>query len=283
MDFFEIESENDYNSFLNGINERGIVSIAVDIECEFNMHHYGEHLALVQIFDGFDCYIMDPLKKGVIVFIKSLFENKNLLKIMYSCSSDLSLLSNVCGIKTRCFLDLQIAVDLLSFDKKGLGSILCEVLNVEENNKSKFQKMDWLKRPLSSSAIEYALGDVFFLLELRDELFSRLLKVNLLDDFFHKNLILLYPNKNKKKLEKHEKAKGYRKLSKDSKRRFKELYYIRDKYAKISDKPPHYVFSNGTLLELAKNKDLSRKKVEKAIMFSVKDRAKFLEELFGVE
>ena len=39
--------------------------IAVDFECEFNLHIYGEHLCLIQIFDGLSYYLIDPRSEGV--------------------------------------------------------------------------------------------------------------------------------------------------------------------------------------------------------------------------
>ncbi|MGE4464410.1 MAG: 3'-5' exonuclease, partial [Sphaerochaeta sp.] len=42
--------------------EAGITSVAMDFEGEFNLHIYGEHLCLIQLFDGSAYYLVDPFK-----------------------------------------------------------------------------------------------------------------------------------------------------------------------------------------------------------------------------
>jgi ribonuclease D len=55
-----IDSDEALNKLLDNWENSGVASIAVDFEGEFNLHIYGEHLCLVQIYDGKDFYLIDP-------------------------------------------------------------------------------------------------------------------------------------------------------------------------------------------------------------------------------
>ena len=75
-----ISSAGALNELLDKWKENNITSIAVDFEGEFNLHIYGEHLCLVQIFDGKDFYLIDPFCVSA-EELKLLFENPELEKI----------------------------------------------------------------------------------------------------------------------------------------------------------------------------------------------------------
>ena len=52
FDYVMIDSDSSLKTQLDFWQAHGITSIAMDFEGEFNLHIYGEHLCLVQIFDG---------------------------------------------------------------------------------------------------------------------------------------------------------------------------------------------------------------------------------------
>ncbi|MDL0089752.1 hypothetical protein [Campylobacter gastrosuis] len=53
-----INNDVDFENLLKDIVGK---DLAVDFECEYNRHKYGEFLCLVQIFDGKNCYVIDAL------------------------------------------------------------------------------------------------------------------------------------------------------------------------------------------------------------------------------
>ena len=69
---------------------RNIQTIAMDFEGEFNLHCYGEHLCLIQIFDGTNSYIVDPLKISP-VELKNTLESEALVKLFYGAGSGSSM------------------------------------------------------------------------------------------------------------------------------------------------------------------------------------------------
>lgn len=94
------------------VKNKDINVISLDLECEYNLHIYGEHLCLIQIDNSKNTTLIDALKIEV-KYYKQIFENRNLLKEMYDASMDMSLLRNNYNVEMKSILDLKPAVDLL--------------------------------------------------------------------------------------------------------------------------------------------------------------------------
>lgn len=265
MDIIELHTQNEVELYLKELHEENIRVIALDIECEFNLHCYGEHLCLIQIYDGRKKIIIDPFKFQNSNGYKEIFEKKDLLKIMYDAGSDALLLANEYGIQINSIMDLRPAVSLLKYQKQSLSNVLSEELNHEPVNKKKFQMYNWMKRPINSEAVEYAMNDVIYLFELKQILLQKLMTKNLLDEYILRNLQIQTNNRKKSKLKKYEKAKGYTKLDLKQKELFKQIFIIREEYAKRINRPPNFVFSNVNLLVLAKSEVIDVKFIENGI------------------
>lgn len=254
MSSIELKTDSEINGYLDALDKNGRKIIALDVEAECNLHCYGEHLCLIQIFDLENEIIIDPFKFKNGEGIKRLFEKRDLLKIMYDSLSDAALLDAAYGIKLQSVLDLRPAVTLLKYPKQGLAHVLSEELGNAPLNKKKFQQYNWMRRPLDKTAVEYAMGDVRYLFRLKDALFDKLKNSGLLDAYILQNLMLQDGNNNNKvKPAKYEKAKGYHRLDKNQQKMFKEIFILRDAFAKKLNRPPDYVFSNAKLLELCRN------------------------------
>lgn len=266
MSIIELKTDSEIYGYLDELDKHDRKIIAVDVEAEFNLHCYGEHLCLIQIFDLENEIIIDPFKFKNGEGIKRFFEKRDLLKIMYDSLSDAALLETAYGIKLQSVLDLRPAVTLLKYPKQSLAHILSEELGMAPLNKKKFQQYNWMRRPINKAAIEYALGDVRHLFRLKDALFDKLRDMGLLDAYILQNLMLQGgKNGNKVKPAKYEKAKGYNHLDKHRQEMFKEIFTARDAFAKKLNKPPDYVFSNVKLLELCRDNILDPAFVELGI------------------
>lgn len=278
-----LTTEAQVKDYYHHLRESSISSIAMDIEGEFNLHCYGEHLCLVQIFDGSEIIIIDPMGLKDWKYIQAIFEEPQLEKIVYDRSSDASLLYNKYGISYLNTTDLRVAVALLEVPKQGLSSVLEDFLGVVGENKKKFQRYNWISRPLDRDALRYAAEDVTYLFTLRDKLFARLKKQNLIEQFFKENDRLnKQPIKDNSK-DRHKRAKGYRGLNKRQQERFAKLFKERDRIAQIVNLPPDRVFKNQKLLEWCKRDIYSKEAATKIISHrvSAKDRAEFLQVLTG--
>lgn len=187
MNYINIKNGAELRSYLKKFEYRELHIIALDIEAESNLHVYGEKLCLTQIFDGVNSIIIDALKIDNDT-LKLLFENAGILKVMYDAGSDLSVLKNTADIEIKSILDLRPAADLLNYEKKDLHSVIAFELGIFLNKKKKYQQYNWIKRPVSEQAIDYAINDVIHLLALKDIILAKLFAKKLLEPFLLKNL-----------------------------------------------------------------------------------------------
>ena len=252
MDYINIDNKAELRSYLRKFEEKGHHIIALDIEAESNLHAYGEKLCLTQIFDGVNGIIIDPFNIDNDT-LKRLFESTNVLKVMYDAGSDLSLLKNTVNIEIKSILDLRPAVELLDYDKKDLHSVLASELGIFLEKKRKYQKYNWINRPVSEPAIEYALNDVIHLLTLKDIILAKLYVKKLFEPFFLKNLQIQNKNYSRDPEDKYRKISGYSRLQDNDKTLFRRVYYIRDKYAELYDMPPHNVIHKADLINIVKD------------------------------
>lgn len=251
MDYLHIKTKKALRTYVKSFEEKKNAVIALDIEAELNRHVYGEQLCLVQIYDGEQLVLIDPLDTGV-ELLRPLFEKESVLKIVYDVSSDLPLLKNIYNIEIKPVLDLRPAVDLLAYEKRDLHSVIGAELGVTLEKKAKFQKQNWLKRPLAGDAIEYALNDVIYLHALKDAIYRRLLDKGLMDQFFIKNMLIQVRDYTRDPSDRYRKVKGYSQLSEEQRRVFKKIFDIREKYAKRCNMPSHNIVARGDLLDLAR-------------------------------
>jgi len=252
MNYTYIKSKNRLQSYLRDFEAKKQYVMALDIEAESNLHSYGERLCLIQIFDGIDTILVDPFQIDDAT-LKLLFENTSILKVMYQASSDLSLLKNTYNIDIKSIIDLGPAVELLDYKNKDLHSVIAFELGISLEKKSKYQKYNWVKRPIHELAIDYAIHDVLHLLALKDSIFKKLYANNLLDRFLLKNLQIQNKDYTRGLEDKYKKIKGYNSLHDHEKSVFRRAFDIRDKYAQICNMPPHNVIAKIDLINIARD------------------------------
>jgi len=252
MNYFTIENRAELRSYLKKLDDKEQHVIALDIEAESNLHAYGEKLCLAQIFDGTHSIIIDPFTIDNDT-LKLLFENTNILKVMYDAGSDLSLLKNTAGIEIKSILDLRPAVELLDYEKKDLHSVVAVELGIFLEKKRKYQQYNWINRPVSEQAIAYALNDVLHLLHLKDIILAKLYARKLFEPFFLKNLQVQNKDYTRDPEDRYRKISGYSRLQSDKKPVFRRVYDIREKYAKQWNMPPHNVIGKSDLINIVKH------------------------------
>lgn len=155
--------------------EQGVTCVAMDFEEESNLHCYGEHVCIIQVFDKSDYYIIDVLAmkedpKGIEA-LKAFLEGP-IEKIMFACQSDASLARKALGIQLANIYDVRLVALALEFTGN-LTGLIERNLGIQAENpslKKKYQTANWMHRPIPKEQIEYALGDVQYLFELRQSL-----------------------------------------------------------------------------------------------------------------
>ena len=246
-----IDSEDRFESFVDTLKAHGTDKVAFDIEGESNLHQYGEKLCLLQVYDGFHAVIIDPFKVPIAP-IQEFLENRSILKIMFDAAGDRAFLYKNYGIDPLSILDLQAAAILLDYEKRDLTSVLKQALGLDSGrSKKRFQKYNWCTRPIDPKAIDYALGDVIHLFDLKERLLADIVSNGLLDQFILKNM----QSQNKPHV--YDKRPGlfrsakYKALSKPQQAVFRALFDLRDKVARHVNLPPNTVMLNDHLAQLA--------------------------------
>lgn len=279
MDFIQLNTSQEIYNYIEDISKQKESSIAIDIECEMNLHCYGEHICLIQIFDKVNKILIDPLKfkqkDELNNILKAVFETRNILKITYDSAGDSSIIEKLHGVKTKSVFDLRPAVHLLNYDKQSLSYILNELLSIPMISKKKFQTYNWMKRPIDEKAIEYALSDVVHLFDLKEKLMKKIINNNLLDEYMLLNLMA----QNKDYVEPNEedffnRRKGYSRLSKSEKVRYKLFYHLREKHAKRLNKSPNFLISNLNLIPLASKKANPKYFLERNVTNKLNNRSR---------
>lgn len=261
MEYEYIDNETKLLLYINELKVNGTEIVALDIEGESNLHHYGEQLCLIQIYDGKKTVIIDPFVTPV-KKIQSLLENRSIMKIMFDAPGDRAFLYKNCGIDILSVLDLQTAVSLLDYEKRDLSSVLKQALNFEDGkSKKRYQKYNWTTRPLDSDAIEYAIDDVLYLFKLKEQLLPAIIENGLLDKFLLKNI----QTQNKPHLyDKRPKllhSKEFKKLKNAEQLIFEKLFNTREDHAKEINRPPYFVLPNEMLFKLASSETKPQKTI----------------------
>jgi len=277
MKYREINDRDTLQLYVDTLKKEERTFLAVDLEGEFNLHVYGERLCLIQVYDGREAIIIDPLKIEQEA-LPLLLEDEKLLKVMWDSSSDISLLVNGYDMTIKSVLDLRPAADLLEFDKKDYSSVLRKMLGVETRAKKKFQRYNWLKRPIEEEALEYAIDDVLHIPALKKELLERLYAAGQLEEFYHRNLIVQNRNYKRTPGQRHKKMKGYRYLNKGEQELLRRLFNLRDTHAQRLNLPPHNVIANPELMELSR-RSLAPERVNFARRMRDRDRRQIVQEL----
>lgn len=145
--------------------------IAVDTEFVRTRTLYPQ-LGLIQIFDGKQLVLVDPLAIDDFSSLKALLTNPNVVKVLHSCSEDLETFWHAFKVMPSPIFDSQFAASIV-----GMGSALGYAKLVEimldvivDKGES---RTDWLARPLRDEQCDYAAKDVLYLFQLYPELKAR--------------------------------------------------------------------------------------------------------------
>ncbi len=246
-----IDSDEKIEKLISYLIDNNLKTIAMDFEGEFNLHIYGEHLCLIQLFDTKNFYIIDPFEISDDK-LKLFLENKEIEKIMFSCDSDSSLVHKKYNIQIRNIFDVRILALGLDFNK-GYSACVENYLNINIGNKSskkKNQMTNWMKRPLKETQIQYALEDVAYLHALKQKLIELSQKEGTYKASMRKMKVAGVITK--KPTPGWMKVTNWKKLNKKEKIYIKHFFIARDIVAKKLNVPAVRILEKKKLITLMK-------------------------------
>lgn len=138
-------------------------AVAVDMEAD-SMYHFQVKVCLLQMATEKLTVVVDPLQVRNLSPLKPLFSNPDVKKIFHGADYDVRSLFRDFSIEINNLFDTELACRFLGIKETGLEAVMEKYLNI--NLDKKYQKKDWSKRPLPKEMIDYAVGDVNYLLKL---------------------------------------------------------------------------------------------------------------------
>jgi len=146
--------------------------ICIDTEFTSEGRYYPD-LGTIQIAGGTEIALIDPLAVTDISCLLRLLVDSDVVKVFHAGEQDLEIFHRLMGRPVTPVFDTQIAAALLGYgDQASLRSLLQVTLGEQLEKGHAFT--DWLRRPLNSGQIEYALNDVRYLGRLYELLYKML-------------------------------------------------------------------------------------------------------------
>lgn len=256
IDFKSIDTPQELTALVDYFNSKGIDSLAMDFEEESNLHVYGEYLCIIQLFDGADYYIIDALKiqktEGGVEALK-LFLEGPIEKIMFGCASDASIVRKTLSIQLNNIFDVRVIAQALGFMGNLTGLIERNLHVVAEDSqlKKKYQRANWMKRPIAQEQLEYALNDVKYLFDLKLSLQEELKTLPQQDQ--KRVAVTMRHCAEQKHHEKPgwEKICNYKMLKREEKIYLRNFFIARDNLARKANWPATNVLEKQLLVEMA--------------------------------
>src|SRR5687767_5278387 len=168
-----IDKQQEADDFLDDIS--GVREIAIDTEGA-SFHRFIDRIYLLQITTRDRSAIIDPLPIGMPPRLGHILEDPQVEVVFHDADYDLRLLHQDYGWQVNRIFDTRIAAQLLGIKAFGLAALLDQFFQVKLDKQH--QRADWSLRPLTKGMLDYAAQDTRYLLDLRDELKSRLEKLD---------------------------------------------------------------------------------------------------------
>jgi ribonuclease D len=228
----------------------GVRELALDTEGA-SFHRFIDRIYLLQISTRERNAIIDPLPIGAPARLGEILQDPNVEVVFHDADYDLRLLHQDYGWHVNNIFDTRIAAQLLGMKSFGLAALLEQFFGVQLDKKH--QRADWSLRPLTPGMLDYVAQDTRHLLDLRDELKSRLEKLGRLAWAKEE-----FDRLEGTKWEAEDAAaaffriKGARDLTRRELALLRELVPWRDGVAKDLDRATFRVMTNEVLLEIAR-------------------------------
>ena len=239
-----IDSDSKLENLIEEISSEKIIGI--DTEFDWRNTYYPK-LCLIQISTIKKIFLIDCLSLSSLFKLKSILENKDIVKIFHAVRSDVTVLSCSGNLKVVNCFDIQVAEKFLSKDDlKSYAKIVSKYIGLKINKSE--TNSNWMRRPFTNNQINYAANDVRFLIKI-----------------YKKQKKILEKKKayfTVKDLTKREVSLGSQKLYiprlkklKSSKKIERDLFMWRENIAMEKNVPPSYIFKDKYFKKILKAYD----------------------------
>ena len=254
-----IDCQLELDKFCRAISEEKIISI--DTEFERSNTYYAK-LSLIQIVSKNYQIIIDVLAKLDLTPFRKLLQEVKILKIFHASRQDFEILYNIFGEIPLNIFDTQIGAKVIGFGESLSYADLCwQICKVKLDKTNQFS--NWLKRPLSTSKLNYAINDVLYLEKIY-EFIQNKIKQNGLEDLYSKELVKLMSLDNYKfDVNNAWKKVKFKNISKKFEERIKQVAAFREEYARLLDIPRRHLLTDEELINICKVSPINNQQLEK--------------------
>ncbi len=243
----------DNDSSLSEMVDKCLKQSAIVLDTEFiRTDTFYPRPALIQVYDGNQVYLVDPLAITNFEPLKTLFRAQSTVKVMHSTSEDMEVFSCLLDCIPTPLVDTQIAASLAGMEyslsyQKLVAAVIGQSLDKAET------RSDWLQRPLSDRQLHYAVDDVLWLLEVYKRLMQQLTELGRVDWLQEEceNLVLRAENPAPYS-EYYLRVKAAWRLDAPSLNVLRSLCIWREQVAREKNVPRNRIASDAALLEMAK-------------------------------
>ncbi len=236
--------------------------VAVDTEAD-SFYHYQESVCLVQISAGERDWLVDPLRGLDLAPLGALLADPARAKVFHVGEYDVLILKRQYGFRFANLFDTRVASAALGVEAPGLAAVVAERFGVELDKSQ--QRSDWSRRPLTPAQIAYARLDTRYLLPLRAQLVRELEergRTRIVEGECRR-LAELQPTERSFHPDDFLRIKGARRLGLSEMRALREIFVLREHFARERDVPPFKVLAPAAMLALAQSQPGSLRALER--------------------
>jgi len=234
-----IDRESELTAYDDDLRNRTVNAVALDMEGDQGTVRYAYSISIFQCFDGTESVIIDVLKMGNNPALRRFLTDPAITKIMFSCANDIFMAQNVLGCTITPVRDIAVGQELLN-----LPVNISDYLNIDKKQKDRFQRANWLKRPIRPELLDYAINDVADLFTIEHGIATKLRAANLFARYLKESALLTEKSYVIDHLQ-HYKAKfpGYKKLRPAQRRAAAAVWVFREMIGRHFDCPVGYILS----------------------------------------
>lgn len=234
---------------------RGCDRIALDTEFVWERTYY-PRLGLIQLGTSMEeCYLVDVPAIGDLKILGELLEAPTLQLVLHDAPQDLSILRRVTGRYPSRVFDTRCAAGFAGLSSTlSLSALLDELLDVSLSKAA--SRTNWLQRPLTAEQLDYAAGDVRYLITASERLLQRARERGseswLFEEMCAYDQPSLYDERDER--EQYTRLKGIHRCQPRELAVLRELAAWRERAARRLDRPRSHIVGDHTLVHLARRK-----------------------------
>lgn len=178
MHYQLIENQSELNELCEKLSLAKL--LAIDTEFVRTRTLYAK-LGLLQVSDGKQIALIDPLSIGDLSPFWELLTNAGIVKVLHAGSEDLEVFLTSGNCKPVNLIDSQIMMSFLGYGLSiGYAAMVKHFLDIALDKSE--SRTDWIKRPLTPKQLTYAGADVEYLFSLYPKLLAQVTDAGFLDN-----------------------------------------------------------------------------------------------------